>query len=901
VNRITGALALPKAVAAIALASFFSAVTANAGTSTTHLFDAEIAAPLSPQPMYFPITRTGDATYDVVASYHTEDGSAIAGLDYLSTSGSLVIPTGDAGGFVPVTIVPTASRPSVEFQLHVDSLVGIADNPVFSTAQAFASGTSPYAIVAGDLNGDGLADLVVGNSDDATVSVLLNTTNPGDALEFAAQHTFATGIGPYSVALADINSDGKLDIVTANETSNTLSVLLNETSPGASIPQFSLQQTFEVGELPTAVAAADLNGDGRIDLVVTNGADMNVSVLLNTTQPGNHTVTFATSVSFATEGLGVSVVCADINGDGLDDLAVANTNTGTVSVLLNTTVLGSLIPSFTPYESFSAGDSPKVLVSSDLDGDGRPDLVAADEDGGTVSVLANTTPSGADAPSFAETQAFETEMGVWAVTVEDTNGDGKPDLVVSGDILGGTVTVLRNSTAPGSPPNFTAPVHFATASTLPVALVSADFNGDGKPDVATTNLGVRSISTLENVSISSSASLEFGDQPRLATGAYPFSGAVGDFNGDGRADIVTANTVSNSLSILVNQTVPGAGPIAFAPQQEIAVGAKPYEVSAVDLNDDGRTDIAALNNRDGTVSVLMNGSVAGEPSLRFTQQTFAVGVAPLAIASTDINRDGFADLVVTDPGSSKIFAMMNESTPGSSTVSFGVPQGFATGANPYAVAAADINGDGAPDLVIVEHDEGTVSVLLNTTSPGSTTASFLERQTLEVNGSPVAVAIGDINADGRPDIVVVGYGGVMWVLINNTAPGATTISFDDTHTFFVAIGAVWASLADIDGDGRQDILVADAGIDTVALYLNLTPPGTSSVFLSDGTPVPGAYDSGWVVARDLDGDGRLDIVATHPNDNQVSIFANRQYRTILSNEPATGTIVHDEIFANGFE
>ena len=133
------------------------------------------------------------------------------------------------------------------------------------------------------------------------MSVLLNTTAPGATTpSFAAQQTFATGSEPYSVTAADVNGDGKPDLIVANSADSTVSVLLNTTAPGATTPSFAAQQTFATGSMPDSVTAADVNGDGKPDLIVANNTDSTVSVLLNTTAPGATTPSFAAQQTFAT-------------------------------------------------------------------------------------------------------------------------------------------------------------------------------------------------------------------------------------------------------------------------------------------------------------------------------------------------------------------------------------------------------------------------------------------------------------------------------------------------------------------------------------------------------------------------------------------------------------------------
>src|SRR5208282_4376149 len=226
---------------------------------------------------------------------------------------------------------------------------------------------------------------------------------------FATQQTFNTGANPSSVAVADVNGDGLPDLIVTNFSSNTVSVLLNTTAPGATTPTFAAQQTFNTGTNPSSVTVADVNGDGKPDLIVANrNVSGTVSVLLNTTTPGATTVTFAAQQTFPTGFDPGSVTAADINGDGKPDLIVANNADNTVSVLLNTTATGATTLSFATQQTFTVGNGPSSVMAADVNGDGRPDLIVVNNSDNTVSVLLNTTPTGVTTPSFATQQIFTT-------------------------------------------------------------------------------------------------------------------------------------------------------------------------------------------------------------------------------------------------------------------------------------------------------------------------------------------------------------------------------------------------------------------------------------------------------------------------------------------------------------
>ncbi|MGA9408578.1 MAG: VCBS repeat-containing protein [Bacteroidota bacterium] len=368
----------------------------------------------------------------------------------------------------------------------------------FSEKKDFATGECPISVSLGDFNGDGKPDIVVANYKSGTVSFFLNTTSPGAITpSFSAKTDFISGEHPMSVSVGDFNGDGKPDIAVGNYISNTVSVFLNTTTPGATTLSFSTKMDLTSGERPISVSAGDLNADGKIDLAVANYKFSTVSVFLNTTGRGDTTPSFSPKMDFPTGEHPVSVSLGDFNGDDKPDLAVANYRSNTVSIFLNTTAPDAKIPSFSTKIDFTTGERPASVAVGDFNGDGKPDLAVANYGSHTISIFLNTTIPGAAAPSFSTRTDIATGMNPQYVCIGDFNGDGKPDIAVA-NYNSATISVYVNTTTPGdTTASFSTKKDFTTGI-APSSISTSDLNGDGKPDLTLTNYGSNTVSVLLN-------------------------------------------------------------------------------------------------------------------------------------------------------------------------------------------------------------------------------------------------------------------------------------------------------------------------------------------------------------------------------------------------------------------
>jgi FG-GAP-like repeat/Calx-beta domain/MBG domain (YGX type) len=847
--------------------------------------------------MNFTVTRAGDLGPAVTVAYTTSDGTAKAGTDYTATSSNVTIPAGKTTATiaVPVTgnLIDQVNR---AFSVNLTSVVSVSNIAAsFAATTNFTVGSSPESVAIGDLNGDGKPDLAIANGGSSTVSILLNTTNPGAATPTFAIETNFSATGAAFVAIGDLNGDGRPDIATADANGTDVAVLLNTTMPGATTPTFANQVGFPVGAEPISLAIVDLNGDGKSDLAVTNFNSSTVSVLLNTTMPGAITPTFASHADFPVGSRPEFIVVGDLNEDGKPDLAVANSGSKSLSVLLNTTTQGTNTPTFAST-SFSVGTNPTSVAIGDLNSDGKLDLAVANDGSNTVSVLLNTTMPDATTPTFATRADFTVGSGPGAVAIADLNGDGKPDIATAS--YSNPVSVLLNTTAPGAiTPSFATATGFSVG-TNPDFLAVGDLNGDGKPDIATANLS-GSVSVLLNTALFGFSPPTFTTPTGFTVETNPTSVAIGDLNGDGKPDLAVANLTSGTVSVLLNTTAPIATVPSFATATSFGVGSEPESVAIGDLNGDGKPDLAVANFTSGTVSVLLNTTAQGAATPSFaTATSFGVGSNPVSVAIGDLNGDGKPDIAVANYGSNTVSVLLNTMAPLATVSSFATATSFGVGVLPRSVAIGDLNGDGKPDIAVANSNSNTVSVLLNKTAVGSTTPSFAAATSFGVGASPQSIAIVDLNGDGKPDLAVANYGsGTVSVLLNTTVRGAATPAFATATSFGVGTGPQSVAIGDLNGDGVPDLVVANYGSGTVSVLLNTTAPGATALSFATATSFEGGTDPFSIAIGDLSGDGKPDLAVVNFGAKTVSMLLNTTSLTpsaTITQGTATGTIDDDD-------
>jgi len=761
---------------------------------------------------------------------------------------------------------------------------------IFFEAPLYSSGGfEAESLAAADVNGDGIPDLIVANSclstgicgSDGSVDVLLGN---GDGTFQSPVSYSSGGQGPFSLAVADLNNDGKLDIVVANLFSSTLGVLL-----GNGDGTFQSPITYSSGgDEAVSVAVKDVNGDNKPDIIVANLCGTNsgcggstshgsVSILV-----GNGDGTFHAGASYDSGGyFAESVAVEDLNADGKPDIVVADfcaSSTGcslggVVGVLLNNG--NGAFQSVVTYGS--GGDQPLFVTIADVNGDRKPDLIVGNSCSncalsgeGSVGILIGNGNGTFQSASSYDSGGFTAA----SVAVSDVNHDGYPDLLVanqSGETTSNSALGVLLGNRDGT---FRTPASYNLAGYSAESIALVDVNGDHNPDAVVSNF----YEYVCNLCAPGAISVAFGNgdgtfqaAPNYIPGGINAeASAAADVNNDGNLDLVIANEcpstgpcTNGTVAVLLGN---GNGSLQ-QPLSYPSGGSLTDSVAVTDLNHDGNQDIVVANfcgSADcgaGSVGVLLGN---GDGTFRTAVTYNSGGYGAVSVAIADVNGDNIPDLVVANDCVND-----NDCSTGSVDVLFDNGDGTFQTAVSYnsggvfaeSVVVADVNADNKPDLVVANScgqgidcfdgpNTGGVAVLLNKGN-----GTFRPAESYPSGGAnAVSTAVADMNGDGKPDLVVANN---CAIVTNNTCPGGNiAVLLNSGNGKFQTAKAASAPLtispgqlaiADFNGDGKLDVASGAAqflllgngdGTLRTPIYLGAGGPAiTSGVFDNiDGTP-----------------------------------------------------------------
>lgn len=666
---------------------------------------------------------------------------------------------------------------------------------------------------------------------------------------------------PAAVVMADVNGDGKMDIVEIGS-DQTIAVLLGK-GDGTFDPPNAYYVTGTAAT-PEALVVADVNGDGKPDIIVVNNAIATVSVLL-----GNGDGTFkAQTAAEAAAGKGtpapsypvgngvISVAVADLDGDGFGDIVTADFTDNTVSILMNK---GN--GTFKPRTTVLVGNGPDYVTTADMNKDGKPDILVSDSnDNGFTELLGNGDGTFQLQPEIS-VSAKPAQATLQMLVVGDFNNDGNLDVISTNTDPNSNVVMYYPGKGDGS---FGPPRAIVTGLDT-LYLQVARLNGPGS--ALCLMAGSAASSTLNVMLGNGTGGFTTGTQypaPGLTTGLTVQSFAAADVTSDGKPDIVVVNSTGGFMQVMFND-----GTAHFHLQNSYDLGSVPSDVQTADLNGDGHKDIVETNSADGSVGVLLgNGDGTFQKMV-----SYRVGSHPQRLMLADVNGDGILDAVTANNGDNTVSVLI-----GNGDGTFQAARNFSAGPNPVDVAVADMDRDGKKDIIVGNATVNTVSILRGNGS-GGFAAPVSYPAGSQING----LAVGDVNHDGFPDVVTVG--GNVAVLLNDGKGALIPVVLNKNGLSVYSYAAIGnrITLRDVNNDGNLDMLISDYSNSELTVLLG----NHFGFFTRSALVSPTCANPGNLAVADLNDDGNLDVVMSCVGSSTIGVLLGDGQGSFISNSFAS--------------
>ncbi|MBX2843493.1 MAG: VCBS repeat-containing protein [Flammeovirgaceae bacterium] len=717
---------------------------------------------------------TGDPGYASVFIRKSDnaDFHPVEEFEIVSNAYGLDVSDMNADGFIDIIASGSESGGLVSI-LFWNDVFGSFD-PVFD----ISPGETPYGLVTGDFNLDGLNDFAISieQSSDNLKVYLRNTENT----DFDEGGTFTIGESPNTIRKGDFNNDNYIDIVAVNSFNDEISVIFGDGNG-----DFVADTQFTTGNFPLDLAIGDYNGDGKQDIAVTNSLDNTVRLFA-----GDGNGDFPTIEDFAVNETPEGITTGDFNQDGKPDIATSNSGTSDISLLLTKPQFE--VKKITPNQNNS---NLPVLADQDIIIEFNQKLDPS------VGQINNIPIRGRYSGLVTNVSTFVSDSIV-RITPRPSEQDFLPgervDFTVSKRVLNELGdSLLGKGNAQFFMASDHAPLFFEEGNSFytndePVKVLAADLNNDRIVDLATLNKAAESASIALN-----DGTGDFSNNEEISLFNSPIDFIVGDLDNNGSPDLAFLHNNTEEIQIELND---GTGSFSSGDLLPLTVGSDPQSIKAFDFDVDGDLDFVVSRAGDDTISILKND---GNASFSLDEEFPANGNSPDNIVVANFDNDGVLDFAIPNKGSGQLIIYFVEKDKSISTATISTP-------SIEHLATGDFNNDGFMDLVWSNSLNNDTRVLINNEN-----RTFNPPFIVSVAGIPASLAVADMDGNGYMDIISTNPAeNNISIRINNGG------SFEVWPDIPVADNPTDLDFADLDGDFTLDLLVANSGNNEISVLLN---------------------------------------------------------------------------------
>ena len=760
-----------------------------------------------------------------------------------------------------------------------DNSIGVLlgyGNGSFANQISHPTNLSLSSISVGDVNSDTIEDIIIVNNANNGISVFLGFDNG----YFQDPLTFSVGYSPSYTNVGHFNNDDKLDIIVLDYWGHRLDIMF-----GYGNGSFGDRINCSTGKRPIVAAVADLNNDGRSDIVVANRDDKHISVFIFsqiqfTTKHissgldndsrlqcivandfNNDNVLDLAVVNHGTKTVGLllgyddgsfkkktvisldwnsnpkSMVMGDFNKDKELDLAVANSGTYNIDLLLGN---GKGLFTRQTNDGYTLNRPPSIIIADDFNHDEQYEIVVAYDNTDNIDILIVYDPG-----NFTDQTIYTTGGELHSSALGDFNQDAIVDIVVANSQNNNVEIMLGHGNG-----SFTSQMTYVTG-TEPKSIAVGHFNNDTYLDIAVAHYKDKTIGILLGCGNGS-----FANQTTYSIGSYPDLIVISDFNNDTFSDIVVSVPNNKSIQILLSY---GNG--SFAKSRLLLNGASLSCLTVGDANNDGFIDIVVYDYR-GIHTILGHGNGSFRASI--INPINKLNFYPSFAAVGDFNSDTRLDIVFVNYYYNNAILFL-----GYGNSSFVEHRTFSVGCNPVYVVAADLNNDTRLDIITANSWANNISVLL-----GDGNGSFPILTKYSTGYRPTSMVIGDLNNDTRMDIVVTNFNGTVSILL-----GIFNLVFKPQLTLITGHGSFPRSIAtgDFNNDTHPDIVVANSGTNTFGVFLG-DGDGSFSTQMNYTT----VFSPSLIAVGHLNKDSHLDVVLVYSDDSTIGIHLGNGYGSFIN-------------------